>query len=292
VVGHVANPLVSKVELSNTLRQMRVSAGKTLDEAARALEVSVATVSRIETGVRIPRARDVRELCHLYGVAGSEAERVVALVQGARGSGWWDGIDEIDEKYATYIAYEEAASGIDHFETSAVPALLQTEEFGREYLRSTMELHGLVPPTDDQISRRIELRNRRRKNLMARDDITFRLVLDETCLESPPDDPDILDRQLRAVLDFMSWSRAEIRILPKAPARGRVLGTVSSFTCLRLPQARVSDLVYIDNLQGQFFMEDESDVLRHEKFFLFFLNRSLDSTASRRLIESKIGRHG
>ncbi len=78
------NPVVSRAELSGRLRQLRVQAGQTLEDAADVLEVSAATVSRIETGQRVPRARDVRELARAFGADEAEVERLAGLVQRSR----------------------------------------------------------------------------------------------------------------------------------------------------------------------------------------------------------------
>ena len=73
-----ASPTVRRKELANVLRGLRTQSRLTLEDAAGRLEMSAATLSRIETGIRIPRARDVRDLVHLYGV--TDEKRVAHIV--------------------------------------------------------------------------------------------------------------------------------------------------------------------------------------------------------------------
>src|SRR3954447_6620208 len=126
-----SSPTVSRRELANTLRQMRQRARKTLEEAAAALEVSAATLSRIETGVRVPRARDVKDLCEFYGITDpARIASMIALVADAKESGWWEAYSEVDDEYATFIGLEAAAIEIDQFENAMIPAFMQTSAYG------------------------------------------------------------------------------------------------------------------------------------------------------------------
>ena len=97
-------PVVGRRELATTLRRLRISAGMTLDAAAAVLEVSGPTISRIETGQRIPRARDVRDLAKAYGVTDDDQiDELVALVSAAKKPGWWETYSAVDDDFATYI---------------------------------------------------------------------------------------------------------------------------------------------------------------------------------------------
>ena len=73
------SPPVRRRLLGSALREYRESLGYNLDEAARILECDRSKISRIETGERGIRPKELRELLTEYGVpfqrAGGAARR-------------------------------------------------------------------------------------------------------------------------------------------------------------------------------------------------------------------------
>jgi transcriptional regulator with XRE-family HTH domain len=283
-----ANPLVSQAELSGKLRQLRVRAGKTLEDAAEILEVSAATISRIETEQRVPRARDVRELARAFGADEAEVERLAGLVQPSRQIQWTKRYPVIDDDYARYIAYEEAATGIDELEIITVPALLQTADYGREYLFKTLDLYNAQRPPEKDVAQRIEVRGLRQDHLLARSGVRFQIILREECLDQEVGGPAVMKGQLAFLLTAAEWSFMDLRVVSELPASEGLLGATSAFTLLRLPQTQISDVVYSDDWQGQRFLEEEELVQRHERLFQHFWNRALDRAKSKEFIEGKL----
>ncbi len=282
------NAVVSRAELSGKLRQLRLAAGKTLEDAAEVLEVSAATISRIETGQRVPRARDVRELARAFGADEAEVARLAGLVERSKRTRWTDAYAEIDEDYARYIAYEETATGIDYFDPISIPAILQTADYGRDYLFSLIEQYDGVPPTDEQVQRRIEIRGLRQENLRARSDFSFRVVLREECLSLEVGSPEVMKQQLSYLLTAADWPFMDLRVFAKLPASEGLFTATGGFTLLRLPQSQILDVVYADDAQGQRFLEEEALVQRHERIFGHFWSHALDPLRSKEFIEAKI----
>src|SRR5882762_7992886 len=70
---------VLRWELGSELRSLRQASGKSIAEAARWLECSDAKISRMENGQRGAVARDVRDLCKLYGVPAQRRDQLIAL---------------------------------------------------------------------------------------------------------------------------------------------------------------------------------------------------------------------
>ena len=60
--------LRSARELGALLRALRLEHGLTVDQVAELLLCSPSKVSRMETGQRGATARDIRDLCGIYGV--------------------------------------------------------------------------------------------------------------------------------------------------------------------------------------------------------------------------------
>jgi len=71
------------------LRRHRESRGFTLEDAARVLECDRSKISRIETGQRGIRARDLRELAAEYDVGEQERAFLAAIATPKGTPGWW-----------------------------------------------------------------------------------------------------------------------------------------------------------------------------------------------------------
>jgi hypothetical protein len=69
-VPGISSPTARRRELGAMLRALRMQHGLTVEQVAERLLCSPSKVSRLETGHRGASARDVRDLCDLYGVAG------------------------------------------------------------------------------------------------------------------------------------------------------------------------------------------------------------------------------
>jgi transcriptional regulator with XRE-family HTH domain len=88
------SPASDRRQLATSLRALREGAELSLEDAAfRALDASAAKLSRIETGKQIAGPRDVRDLCHLYGVDEAQTAALVGLASSAREAGWWEAYD-------------------------------------------------------------------------------------------------------------------------------------------------------------------------------------------------------
>src|ERR1035438_9121914 len=73
--------------LGAALRRHRESLGYRLEDAARILECDRSKISRIESGQRGIRARDLRDLLTHYGVSEPEQQTLTANAQQHRDSG-------------------------------------------------------------------------------------------------------------------------------------------------------------------------------------------------------------
>ncbi|HVT69333.1 MAG TPA: Scr1 family TA system antitoxin-like transcriptional regulator, partial [Trebonia sp.] len=125
-------PPVRRRLLGSALREYRLSLGYNLDEPARILECDRSKISRIETGERGIRAKELRELLTEYGVPAAEQEALLAIAHRGRDSGWWlDYRDVLPADAQDYVSMEIAATEILVFEPNQVPDLLQTPDYMR-----------------------------------------------------------------------------------------------------------------------------------------------------------------
>ena len=274
-----ASPTVSRRELANTLRQMREQARKTLAEAATALEMSAATLSRIETGIRVPRARDVKDLCEFYGLADQgRVDALTTLVADAKETGWWESYTEVDDEYSTFIGLETAATAIDQFEATLIPTFLQTKAYSRAYHEAGLNPGRKKPLTEHDITKRIEVLTRRQQILGAGPNFRYKVILDEATLIRAVGGASVMREQIDHLIAAASRSETEILVVPLA--RGAHPGLPGGFTILTLPQPQVSDVVYIDSLAGQLFIETIDELARYRQIFHTLSDIALDPAAS------------
>src|ERR1700733_10507260 len=85
----VPAPPVRRRLVGRALRRYRESLGYTLEDAARVLECDRSKISRIETGTRGIRGKELRELLTEYGVAGEQQALLVLLADPRGAFGWY-----------------------------------------------------------------------------------------------------------------------------------------------------------------------------------------------------------
>src|ERR1700684_456333 len=128
----LAPPPVRRRLVGRTLRRHRETLGWTLDDAARVLECDRSKISRIETGDRGIRPKELRELMAEYDVA-EEQQAVLALLADRRGASGWqrDYAAVLPGAWRDYLIMETAASKISGYDAQRVPGLLQTPGYAR-----------------------------------------------------------------------------------------------------------------------------------------------------------------
>lgn len=128
----VSAPPVRRRLVGSALRRYRENLGYTLDDAARILECDRSKISRIETGQRGIRGKELRELLAEYGVVGGQQATLAALADPRGSFGWHREYMEIlSGAWRDYLTVETVASKIAGYEAQRVPGLLQTPGYAR-----------------------------------------------------------------------------------------------------------------------------------------------------------------
>ena len=259
----MASPTVRRRELANRLRALRQEAKLTLEDAGKALEFSAATMSRIENAVRAPRVRDVRDLARLYGADERTTGELLRLVEAAREAGWWESYSEIGEEYATLIGLESSATSLEEHRGSTVPGLLQTPDYARAYMDVAINPQRAKPFSQGEIAQRLEVLQRRQEVLHGRTRPAYTAFLDEACLRRFVGGRRTMAEQLARLATLADQPNMSIRLLPFT--LGAHPGQPGGFCYISLPQSDVSDVVYVDGLGGQLFLETPENLARHRR---------------------------
>ena len=252
-----ASPTVRRRELGARLRALRVAAGMTVEDAAARMEVSPAKISRLETGARGVSVADVRFLCDLFRVSTEERDRLLNLTRESKRRSWWQQYG-LPESLATYIGLEDAAVSIHQYETSLVPALLQTEDYA--YALTS----GTAPDaSDEQVRHLVQARLTRQELLQSERPPELWTVVDESALHRQVGGPAVLRSQLEALADRGRPKNVTVQVIPLEA--GAHPGMDSAFTILQLEE--VSDVVYVEGLIGNFYLQSPTDIARYRRAF-------------------------
>jgi transcriptional regulator with XRE-family HTH domain len=274
------SPTLRARRLAIELVGRREAAGLSRDEAARRLEWSTSTIFRIETGRSRPQPRSVRDLLDLYGVTGAERDGLIQLAREARQPGWWHSFrDVLSNPYEVYIGLETGAVSIRNFEPLLVPGLLQTADYARAMIRG-----GPRELDRDEIERRVEVRMSRQQILLRDDRPRLWAVIDEAVIRRIVGSPVIMTAQLRHLVGAAEQGKTTLQVIPFSA--GAHAGTSGPFVILELPEPTEPDLVYVETLAGDIYLEERADVDRYTLAFERLLAAALHPDDSIAVVEA------
>lgn len=253
----VRSPTVRRRELGTLLRALRTTTGLTVEQAAERLMISASKLSRMETGHGTATARDIRDLCELYGVTDqAERDRMMKLAAEGKQQAWWQ---SYDLGYANYVGLEAEAVTISAFQSSVVHGLLHTAD----YARAGHE--GAMPRLDaDQIELQIEAKLTRQRILSKDKPPRLAVVLDEAALHRMVGGRAVMAAQLDRIAELSARPNIAVQVLPYAV--GAHPAVESNFTILELPSP-TPGVVYVEGLIGSVYLERAEDLKRYREIF-------------------------
>jgi transcriptional regulator with XRE-family HTH domain len=274
--------------VGSALRRYRENVGYTLEDAARVLECDRSKISRIETGQRGIRPKELRELLTEYGVPQSEHAAVVALASRGGQLAWWHPYaDILSEAYLDYVIMESAASEIMTYEAQLVPDLLQTDEYARAIAAAEP---GYT--TDGQREDAVAAKAVRRQVVLGgKSASTMRpsgrrlsVILGEGALHQAVGGPGVMAGQISHLIQLSDdYSDLTIQVLPFAAGAHAAAGS-GSLAILRFPDAPSLGVVYLEALSGGVYLESQADVARYIRAFALLRASALDRADSLRLL--------
>lgn len=250
-------PTVRLRRLSGELARLRRESGFAREEAARRLGLAPSTLYRIEAGHTRPQARTMRDLLDLYRVEGPERDALVALARDASRRGWWRAYDDLLP--GPYVGLEAEASSVRNHEPLLVPGLLQTEEYARAVVGAAL----VRDPAE--IERRTAARMERQRRLSGQDALELWAVLDEAVLRRPVGGPPVMAEQLRRLRETALQPNVTVQVLPFDS--GAYLGMGNSLAILAFPDPGDADVVLLENMSGELYLEDPADIRRYVQVF-------------------------
>jgi transcriptional regulator with XRE-family HTH domain len=288
-------PPVRRRLLGSALRGYREGLGYNLDEAARILECDRSKISRIETGQRGIRPKELRELLTEYGVPAAEQEALLAVAHRGRETGWWlDYRDVLSAGAQDYVIMEIAATDILIYEANQVPDLLQTPD----YIRAVAEADARYTSAEQRTHAREVKLNRQRVVLAGRAP-GLDVVLTEGALRQTVGEPRVMREQLGRLAAVAETgftdgqrdadvpderrSRASLRVLPFAAGAHAAAGS-GSMTLLRFAETSDIGVVHLAALSGGVSLDGREEVARYLRAFAQLRSAALSPSRSAQLI--------
>ncbi len=251
--GQPASATLSRLMLGKALRRLREAADISREAAGKAIRGSDSKISRLELGRTGFKARDVADLCTLYGVT-DDAERatLLDLAQAANSAEWWHAYrDVIPAWFEPYLGLEQAAAVIRSYEPLFIPGLLQTPAYASAVIRSG---HG---PLEPDLERRVELRMRRQRILRGPRPAHLWAVIDEGALRRPVGGQGVMAAQLRHLLDLCDMSHLTLQV---QSFRQGGCAAEGAFTLLRPPDPELPDVAYLEHLGAGLYPDRPADL--------------------------------
>ncbi|MCA2213174.1 helix-turn-helix domain-containing protein [Wangella sp. NEAU-J3] len=248
------------MQLGARLRRLRQVAGVTREAAGWEIRGSESKISRMELGQVPVKARDITDLCALYGVHPEERAALLDLAQRASIPGWWHRYgDIVPPWFQSYLGLEEAASQIRACESHFVPGLLQTPEYARAVIRL-----GHSNTLTGDVDRRLDLRRDRQQVLRRADPPMFWVIIDEAVLRQRVGGPDVMRAQLECLIEAAQLPHVRIQVLP-FHAGAQAAGC--PFSILRFPEPELSDVVYVEQLTSAVYLDKPADLDHYAMVF-------------------------
>jgi transcriptional regulator with XRE-family HTH domain len=273
--------------LGAALRRYRENLGFGLDEAAQILECDRSKISRIETGQRGIRAKELRELLTEYGVPDDEQAALLAVAHRGRQHGWWqDYPGVLSDAGQDYVIMEAAAEEILTYEAHQVPDLLQT----REYARALADADPACTE-EEQRAQAVEVKLIRQRVVLAERSPRLEFVIAEAALHQVVGGTRVMRPQLARLASLAGGagstgstgsSGLSLQVLPFAA--GAYAAGVGSMAILRFSDTPGLGVIHLAALSGGVSLEDRDDLARYVRAFAQLRAAALSPAASARLL--------
>jgi transcriptional regulator with XRE-family HTH domain len=277
-----APPLRRRI-VGGTLRRYRENLGYTLDDAARILECDRSKISRIETGQRGIRGKELLELLTEYGIDDQQQATLGAMAdpRGARGR-YGRYADVLPGAWQDYLLLEAASSRILAYEAQRIPALLQTPDYARALAETDP---GLAD--DDTRDWAVEATLARQNAILGERKPDIHLIIGEAALHQEVGGPSVMEGQLGLLAGVSGDSGViTVQILPFSSGAHAASG-VGSLAILQFPEAPGLGVVHMGGASGGVCLESQEDLAVHARVFEQLRAFALSPAQSARLLRGE-----
>jgi transcriptional regulator with XRE-family HTH domain len=256
-------------QLGDALRSAMANAGFNGKRTADLLGWSESRISRFLSGKLPATEVEVSALLALYGVTGSERDRLLELTRHPSTIGWTP-----PEAARTLIDHQRKAIRITEAHTGTIPLLLQTENYARAIVSRMVNA-----PTDG--SERFltdRLTHQHLLTIAHPPQLTF--YIHELVLHLPVGGPRVMSEQVHHLLRMSVRSHLTIRVVPTAIGAHAALAG----TCGLMEFADIGPVVYLETEAAGYFLEESAEISMYQNVFTALAAVALDPTQTRAVI--------
>ncbi|MFC5285743.1 helix-turn-helix domain-containing protein [Actinokineospora guangxiensis] len=267
-------PTIRSRELGEALRKALKAAGLTGQEASRRLGWSPSKVSRLLLGARGASERDVSSLLVLCGVNGDERSRLLSLCRDPGAGAWVQQLGRLPTQLKTLVDHENQACGIDEFEPTLVPGLLQTVDYAQAIVRANSN----VPARE--VDERVIARTARQQLFRRARPPRFTFYVHEFALRLPIGGPEIMAEQLNHLVRMAGRDNIALRVVPAAVGAHAALA--GAFRLMEFPHYK--PIVYLESENSSLFLERPEEIAAYRGILSALADTALGAGESRQLV--------
>jgi transcriptional regulator with XRE-family HTH domain len=261
------------------LRCYRQQLDLTLQDAATVLECDRSKISRVESGQRGIRPKELRELLTEYGVPDAEQQPLLRLADRKSRPAWLGNYaSTLPKQVADYYGLEPAASEILIYDGHTVPSLLQTPEYARVIAET-----GLERASGEQAEHRDAL-GELRKELLLDGSLQVSVVMGEAAVWQRGGLAEVMAGQVNYLAEVSGVNPAvTVQVLPFT-ARPLTVAGSASFTLLRFGAVNGLEVAFVSTLGGGVFVEEQREVAAYMCAFAQLREDALSADDTIRLL--------
>jgi len=259
----VSAPPVRRRLVGRALRRYRENLGYTLEDAARVLECHRTKISRVETGQRGIRGKELRELLDAYGVAAGQ-QAILAELADPRGAFGWhrEYAAVLPGAWQDYLIVETAASSISAYDAQRIPGLLQT----RAYARALAEADPALTQEAAR-DRAADAVLARQQAILGEHRPEIRLVIGEAALHQRTGSLAVMDEQLTALGRMAGDSgNVTVQVLPFDSGAHAAAGE-GSLAIVQFTDAPELGVVHLGGISGGVCLDSQDDLAAYTRAF-------------------------
>ncbi|RZS30393.1 helix-turn-helix protein [Herbihabitans rhizosphaerae] len=268
------DPVVQRILLGDQLRELRDRAGFTIEEAnSRVPGWYKGKLGKVENGELRTKPAEVDLLLDLYGVTGKAATAVRKLGEQSRGK---TSPSRVPYWAKQHIGLERSASEIRLWFGECVPGPLQTREYARAQLQTSLVL------APAEIEPNARERERRGDMLLSDGQRRIWIVLGEQALRKPFGPPELMRGQLARLLEFGAQPHITFRVIETSS--GPHVGLCYPFTLLYLERADRT-IAHIETLTNAEYLPKPKHTDVYSLAYEHILGAALSEDETRKLVE-------
>ncbi|WP_063836104.1 helix-turn-helix domain-containing protein [Actinacidiphila yeochonensis] len=221
--------------------RQREKSGWSLSELSARANYDTSYLQRLEKGDRLGTLQAVAILDRVYDTG----KLLVGLWRLAKQ-------EARQKRFPGFMELSAKATSVQQFSAHTVPGLLQTRAYAEAQLRTgDLETEELLI---EQLAARLALQER----LTAPRPVNYRVLLDESVIRRPTQEPEMWDEQLEHLIRIASQANVRVQVVPFRVGLHNLLG--GSMTLLWLPDGR--NVAYVESAWSGQIVDETEEVER------------------------------